>query len=133
MSCPDTPRYSLGRYAAACRSTIAYSCALLERSSVSCSLILASQVAEFGVYAADQSGTNPISEMYIWRSLAGMVASNIRLDIELFSRGGLEILNLIEERSFNVLAARPALGKFRKMRLVATATLRRFAGRKASA
>ncbi len=65
--------------------------------------------------------------------LVNMVDGRLAMDIELFSRGGLEILNLIEQRGFNVLASRPALGKFRKMRLVATATFKHLAHLRASA
>ena len=57
--------------------------------------------------------------------LSGMVDSRLASDIELFSRGGLEILNMIEAQGYNVLAGRPALSKFRKLRLLATAVWKR--------
>ncbi len=57
--------------------------------------------------------------------LAGMVERELASDIELFRRGGLEILNVIEEQGYNVLAARPSIGKFRKLRLLASAAFRR--------
>ena len=57
--------------------------------------------------------------------LAGMVERELASDIELFRRGGMEILNVIEEQGYNVLAARPAISKFRKLRLLASAAFRR--------
>lgn len=65
--------------------------------------------------------------------LAGMVDRSLAADIELFRRGGLEILKTIEEQDYNVLAARPALGKFRKLRLLATAALKQLARQGAGA
>ena len=44
-------------------------------------------------------------------------------DIELFSRGGQEILNAIERQGYGVLGRRPAISKGRKLALVARATL----------
>lgn len=57
--------------------------------------------------------------------LAQKVDRELAIDIELFSRGGLEILNAIERQDFNVLASRPAISKARKFSLVALAALRR--------
>jgi squalene synthase HpnC len=53
--------------------------------------------------------------------LAGKVGRELALDIELFSRGGLEILNAIEAQGYDVLKARPTLSKSRKLKLVARA------------
>ena len=44
-------------------------------------------------------------------------------DIELFSRGGLEILNAIERQDYAVLGRRPAISKLRKLALVARAAM----------
>jgi len=55
------------------------------------------------------------------RPLIGMVDRELAVDIELFSRGGEEILNCIERRDFDVLRARPAISKSRKLALVAKA------------
>ena len=55
--------------------------------------------------------------------LAKMVDKHLALDIELFSRGGLEILNAIERQGYDVLARRPAISKPRKLWLVARAAL----------
>ncbi len=43
--------------------------------------------------------------------LIGMVNRDLALDLDLFSRGGLEILRAIEGRNFDVLSARPAISK----------------------
>jgi len=45
-------------------------------------------------------------------------------DIELFSRGGLEILRAIERQDYAVLGRRPAISKMRKLALVVGAALR---------
>lgn len=49
--------------------------------------------------------------------LIGMVNRELAVDLDLFSRGGLEILNAIEHRSFDVLSARPAIAKTTKLKL----------------
>ena len=55
--------------------------------------------------------------------LVGKVKRELAIDIELFSRGGLEILNAIERQNFAVLGRRPAISKARKLALVARAAL----------
>ncbi|HVI07488.1 MAG TPA: squalene synthase HpnC [Candidatus Binatia bacterium] len=57
--------------------------------------------------------------------LMGKVSSELALDIELFSRGGQEILNAIERQDFAVLGRRPEISKPRKLALVARAVLRK--------
>jgi squalene synthase HpnC len=49
------------------------------------------------------------------------VDRDLSLDLELFSRGGQEILNAIEAQGYNVLGRRPAISKSRKLALVARA------------
>jgi len=49
------------------------------------------------------------------------VDRELALDIELFSRGGQEILNAIKAQGYNVLGRRPAISKARKLTLVARA------------
>src|SRR3984885_2910058 len=44
------------------------------------------------------------------RPLASMLARRLSIDIELFSRGGLAVLNAIESSDYNTLAARPSIG-----------------------
>jgi squalene synthase HpnC len=49
------------------------------------------------------------------------VDRDLAIDLELFSRGGQEILNAIEGQGYNVLGQRPAISKSRKLALVARA------------
>jgi squalene synthase HpnC len=53
--------------------------------------------------------------------LASKVGRDLAIDIELFSRGGQEILNAIERQGYAVLGARPVISKGRKLALVARA------------
>src|SRR5271166_1665944 len=55
--------------------------------------------------------------------LIANVERPLATDIELFSRGGQEILNAIERQSYAVLGRRPAISKTRKLALVARAAL----------
>ncbi len=55
--------------------------------------------------------------------LANMVEKHLALDIELFSRGGLEILNAIERQRYDVLTRRPVISKRRKLGLLARAAI----------
>ena len=55
--------------------------------------------------------------------LVGKVDKEPAVDLELFSRGGHEILNAIERQGFAVLGCRPVISKTRKLALVARAAL----------
>jgi squalene synthase HpnC len=55
--------------------------------------------------------------------LVEKVDRELAIDLELFSRGGQEILNSIERQDFAVLGQRPAISKPRKLALVARAAL----------
>ena len=55
--------------------------------------------------------------------LIAKVDRALATDIELFSRGGQEILNAIERQHYAVLGRRPAISKTRKLALVARAAL----------
>jgi squalene synthase HpnC len=55
--------------------------------------------------------------------LAEKVSRELAIDIELFSRGGQEILNAIERQGYAVLGRRPAISKTRKLALLARAAL----------
>jgi squalene synthase HpnC len=57
--------------------------------------------------------------------LSGKVGRELAIDIELFTRGGQEILNAIERQQCAVLGQRPVISKSRKLALVARAALRR--------
>jgi squalene synthase HpnC len=60
--------------------------------------------------------------------LVAKVDGKLALDIELFSRGGQEILNAIERQRFAVLGSRPAISKMRKLALVGRAALGKLTG-----
>jgi len=55
--------------------------------------------------------------------LIKQVDRELAVDLELFSRGGQEILSAIERQGYNVLGNRPAISKSRKLALVARAAL----------
>ena len=50
--------------------------------------------------------------------LIGMVNRRLSLDLDLFSRGGLRVLDKIVQQDYNVLAARPAVSKAERVRLL---------------
>ena len=62
--------------------------------------------------------------------LASRVDRGLGLDIELFSRGGMEILRRIERQNYNVLARRPSLDSADKAILAASAIVRHFFSRR---
>lgn len=64
--------------------------------------------------------------------LVGMVDHELAIDLDLFSRGGLEILNAIEQQDYNVLRARPAISKSKKAALLLRALSGKFFGRSAA-
>lgn len=55
--------------------------------------------------------------------LVKMVNRELAVDLELFSRGGQEILNAIERQGFDVLRSRPVISKPRKLMLVLRAAV----------
>jgi squalene synthase HpnC len=55
--------------------------------------------------------------------LVKMVSRELAIDLELFSRGGQEILNAIERQKFDVLQTRPEISKVRKLLLVLRAAM----------
>ncbi len=57
--------------------------------------------------------------------LAGMVDRQLAVDIELFSRGGMRILDKIQARNYNVLARRPRIGKLERAWLLLRTVSRR--------
>jgi squalene synthase HpnC len=58
--------------------------------------------------------------------LVEKVDPELAVDIELFSRGGQEILNAIAGQGFNVLGRRPSISKSRKLALLARAAWGKF-------
>ena len=57
--------------------------------------------------------------------LAGMVDRRLAIDLELFSRGGMKVLEKIERQNYNVLDARPAISKLERVGLLVGAVSRR--------
>jgi squalene synthase HpnC len=58
--------------------------------------------------------------------LIGVVGRELALDLDLFSRGGLEILRAIERQNYDVLSTRPAIGKGTKLQLAIRALTGKF-------
>jgi squalene synthase HpnC len=64
--------------------------------------------------------------------LISMVDKELALDLDLFSRGGLAILDAIEGRGYDVLTQRPVVSKRRKLGLVGRALWGKLRGRRRS-
>jgi squalene synthase HpnC len=58
--------------------------------------------------------------------LLDLVRPELRVDLELFSRGGLSILDAIESIGYNTLEKRPALSKAAKLRLLRQTYAKRY-------
>jgi len=71
------------------------------------------------------------------RALVPRIPGALAVDIDLFSRGGLAILDRIEARGFDVLSSRPALTRWTKIGLLGRALvglgLARIGGRRRTA
>jgi phytoene/squalene synthetase len=50
--------------------------------------------------------------------LVGRVNRRLALDLDLFSRGGMRVLEKIERRGYDVLTARPSISKVERVRLL---------------
>jgi squalene synthase HpnC len=61
--------------------------------------------------------------------LVAQVDGELAVDLDLFSRGGQEILNAIERQGFAVLGRRPSISKTRKLALVARAAMGKLWGK----
>jgi squalene synthase HpnC len=57
--------------------------------------------------------------------LADQVDRRLAIDLELFSRGGLKILDKIEQQDYNVLSSRPSITKVERVGLLLSALTRR--------
>ena len=57
--------------------------------------------------------------------LADQVDRRLAIDLELFSRGGLKVLEKIEKQGYDVLGARPAISKAERIALLLSAVSRR--------
>jgi squalene synthase HpnC len=60
--------------------------------------------------------------------LIARVDRELAVDLDLFSRGGLEILNAIEKQNYGVLGNRPSISKMRKLALGARAAMAKLFG-----
>jgi squalene synthase HpnC len=67
------------------------------------------------------------------RALVGRMPGTLAVDVDLFSRGGLAVLDRIERQGYDVLTSRPRLGKLAKLGLLARAFLARPGSRRAEA
>ena len=56
--------------------------------------------------------------------LGAMVEKRVRLDIEMFNQGGMEVLRLIEKQNYDTLTSRPAVPKKRQIAMLASRVLR---------
>ena len=56
--------------------------------------------------------------------LVDTVDGNLKLDIALFSRGGMSVLDLIERQNYDVLTSRPVVGKGKKVFLLLSTLLK---------
>jgi squalene synthase HpnC len=61
------------------------------------------------------------SLLALGRALVPRIPGPLAIDIDLFSRGGLAILELIESRGFDVLSSRPSLSRWTKVSLLGRA------------
>lgn len=59
------------------------------------------------------------------RPLADLLPGRLAVDVELFTRGGLAILDRIEGQSYDVFRSRPTVGKLAKLGLLARVVFRR--------
>jgi squalene synthase HpnC len=64
--------------------------------------------------------------------LIKMVDHELAIDLDLFSRGGMETLHAIEQQDYNVLRARPSISKMKKVSLLLRALSGKFLGRSAA-
>jgi len=65
--------------------------------------------------------------------LVGMVDRRLALDLDLFSRGGMRILDKIEQQGYDVLRARPKVSKVERVGLLVRSLVRMaFAARAAA-
>ena len=65
--------------------------------------------------------------------LADQVDRRLAIDLELFSRGGLKVLEKIERQNYDVLGARPSVSKVERVGLLLSAITRRVFSKAASA
>ena len=74
-----------------------------------------------------------VARKLFWKGmpLAGQVNRRLSIDLELFSRGGLRVLDKIEGQGFDVLGSRPSISKMERVGLLLGAVTRRVFSRAA--
>ena len=76
--------------------------------------------------AAMQEAVNVTRDLFVkGLPLADSVDRRLAIDLELFSRGGLRVLDKIEAQDYNVLGSRPAISKLERVGLLLGALTRR--------
>jgi squalene synthase HpnC len=76
--------------------------------------------------AALQEAVNITRELFLkGLPLADSVDRRLAIDLELFSRGGLRVLEKIERQNYDVLGSRPAISKVERVGLLLSAITRR--------
>jgi len=60
--------------------------------------------------------------------LAGLVSPDLRVDVDLFNRGGRAVLDAIEAMGYNTLEFRPVVRRSTQVRLLGRALVRRWLG-----
>ncbi len=89
--------------------------------------VIASGVATQGFRTLLREQVEYARAMFVRGSrLINMVDRELAVDLDLFTRGGLEILRAIEGRQYDVLSGRPSIGKARKTKLLLHALAGRF-------
>ena len=91
---------------------------VLERNGSSVEDIAARR-ATAGFLAAMQEAVRRARGLFLeGLPLAGMVERRLAVDIELFSRGGMRVLEKIEAQNYDVLARRPSISKTERVWLL---------------
>jgi len=82
--------------------------------------------------AAMQEAVNVTRKLFVnGLPLADSVDRRLAIDLELFSRGGLRVLEKIERQDYDVLGSRPAISKIERVGLLLSAVSRRVFSRAA--
>jgi squalene synthase HpnC len=98
---------------------------LLERHGYSVESLFAKKF-DASFRAAMQEAVGVARDLFLkGLPLAGQVDRRLAVDLELFSRGGLKILEKIERQDYNVLRARPAISKMERVGILLGAITRR--------
>jgi squalene synthase HpnC len=78
-----------------------------------------------GFAAAMREAVGKARELFLeGLPLSGMVDRRLAIDLDLFSRGGMKVLEKIEQQGYDVLRARPAISKMERVRLLVASVAR---------